>query len=212
MKVKKYPQSHLVITSDSGKKLIIDPGYHTFRKGFKVADFQGADVYLITHIHDDHLGPETIKEVVGDSPVYGNSDTVEKLKGLGINCLEVKDRQEFKVAGFKIRAVNLPHFKIPDDRKAPINTGFVIDEVFFHAGDGYELTGLQVDNAALAIGHPSLSFLGVLDFAKSLGVKVLIPIHYDAYLRDPEEVKKASEIYHYGIEIRPLRDGEETTV
>jgi L-ascorbate metabolism protein UlaG (beta-lactamase superfamily) len=64
MKVQKFPQSHLVI-SKNGKTLIVDPGYITFEKGFKVEDFQGGDIYLISHQHADHLGPETVKDVVG---------------------------------------------------------------------------------------------------------------------------------------------------
>lgn len=208
MKVKKYPQSHLVITSDSGKKIVIDPGYLTFQQGFKISDCQGADVYLITHQHADHLGPETIKEVVGNSPVYGNSDVVGKLVEVGVEAKEVRDRETFEVAGVKITPVDLPHFSI--GKEVPPNTGFIIDSVFFHAGDGFELEGVQVDNAALPIGHPALTNEGVMEFAKSLGCKLLIPIHYDAYPGDPEELKKLVE--PLGIEVRPLANGEETEI
>lgn len=216
MKVKKFPQSHLVITNDLGKKLIIDPGYLTFDpstgSGWKVSDFQGADVYLITHIHDDHMGWNTIKEVVGSKPVFGNFDVVNKLKELGVEGKLVEDRKTFNQDGFEITPIDLPHFEIPSGRPIPQNTGFVIDGIFFHAGDGFEFKGLTVENAAIAIGHPALSYLGVMKFAKDLGVKVLIPIHYDKYLRNPEELKLTSEVYKFGIEIRTLNVGEETTV
>lgn len=215
MKVKKYPQSHLVITSDSGsprevgKKLIIDPGYLTYKFGFKIEDFQGADVYLITHQHADHLDPETIKEVVGNSPVYGNSDVVAKLAEVGVKAKEAKDRQKFSAAGFEITPIDLPHCQIAG-KEVPPNTGFVINGVFFHAGDGFKLEGVSVETAALPIGHPALTNAGVMEFAKSLGVKLLIPIHYDAYPRDPNEFKKLAE--PLGIEVRPLANGEETTI
>ncbi len=208
MKVKKYPQSHLVITNDSGKKLIIDPGYFTFQNGFKVSDFQGADVYLITHQHADHLGPETIKEVVGEALVYGNSDVVGKLAEVGVRGIEVKDRKTFEAAEFKITPVDLPHFSI--GKEVPLNTGFVVNGVFFHAGDGFELRGLSVETAGLPIGHPALTNAGVMEFAKSLGVKLLIPIHYDAYPRDPNDLRKLAE--PLGIEVRPLNPGEETEI
>ena len=211
MKVKKYPQSHLVISSEKGK-LIIDPGFFTFDKGYKVEDFADVDAYLITHRHDDHLGPDTIKELVGDKPVYGNADVVAKLKTLGVEATEVKSREKFSVLGYEIEPVDLPHFKVPDNRESPQNTGFIVDGVFFHAGDGFKLDGVSVNNTALALGHSSLSILDVLDFAKSLNAKVLIPIHYDAYKRDPEELVKASENYGYNIEIRPLADEEETEI
>lgn len=218
MIIKKYPQSHLVITNDQGKRLIIDPGYLTYDPStdsgqvFTVEDFQGADVYLITHQHTDHLDPQTIKEVVGQSPVYGNFDVVLKLKEVGvIHAKEVKNREKFSVAGFEIEAVDLPHFRTPGD--PPPNTGFVIDGVFFHGGDGDKIDeDLSVDNAALAYGHPALSTLGVLGLAKTVGAKILIPIHFDKYPRDVDELKFASEAYQFGIKIVPLKLSEETEI
>lgn len=210
MKVKKYPQSHLVITGSSGKKLIIDPGYLTFQQGFQISDFQGADLYLITHQHADHMDPETIKEVVGESKVYGNSDVVAKLKEIGVNhAVEVRDREKFSAEGFEITPIDLPHFQIPG-KEVPLNTGFIIDGVFFHAGDGFKLEGVTINNAALPIGHPAISTVSVLEFAKSIEAKVVIPIHYDAYPRDPNELKKIAE--PFGIEVRPLSSGEETEI
>ncbi len=209
MKITKYPQSHLVIEK-SGHQLIIDPGLFTFQKGFKVKEFQNADAFLITHIHPDHLDPDTIKDLAGDKLVYGNYDVVSKLKTLGVKGVEIRNGQELEIAGFKVKAVELPHFPHWGGAKMPTNTGFVIDGVFFHPGDGYELKGLSVDNTALPIGHPFVSTISALEFAKSLNAKVIIPIHYDAYPRDPEEIKKiASES---NIEVRPLKDGESTEI
>ena len=159
MKIQKFPQSHLVITNDIGKKLIIDPGYLTFNpstssgRAFKVSDFQGADLYLITHQHADHLGPETIKEIVGEKPVYGNFDVINKLKECGVYGFEVKDKQEIQVEGFTIKAIDLPHFQKPGVQMPP-NTGFLIHGIFFHPGDGWQLEGLQVQNAAIPISSP----------------------------------------------------------
>lgn len=210
MKVKKYPQSHLVITNDLGKKLIIDPGYLTFEKGFKVEDFQGAQVYLITHQHKDHVDPETIKEVVGDSPVFGNADVCSKLSEVSVKVTEAKDREKFEVAGFNITPINLPHFPHPLGKVMPPNTGFIVNGTFFHAGDGYQLGGVNVETGALPIGHPSLSTTQVLNFAKSLNVKVIIPIHYDVYLRDPNELASIAKALN--IEVRILQLREETII
>lgn len=210
MKVKKYPQSHLVITNDLGKKLIIDPGYLTFEKGFRVSDFQGADLYLITHQHSDHLDPQNIKEIVQDNPIYGNSDVVVKLSEVGVTAIEVKNGQQFEIAGFTITPFDLPHFPHPLGKLMPPNTGFVIDGIFFHSGDGYKIDGLKVKNAALPIAHPSISTMQVLNFARSLGVKLIIPIHYDSYPRDPNELGKLAK--ELGIEVRALKYEEETII
>lgn len=209
MIVKKFPQSHLVIKKNS-KTLIIDPGYITFEKGFKVSDFQGADVYLITHQHEDHLGSETIKEVVGEKPVLGNADVVNKLKEVGVfQTKELKNLEEIEVEGFKIKAVNLPHFK-KEGVEMPLNTGFLIDGVFFHPGDGDKAPEIVSENAAVPIGGATITFNTALEFIKGIGAKVVIPIHYDVYKGDPEEFKKLA--VNFGIDVRPLNFGEETEI
>lgn len=209
MKVKKFPQSHLVLEKN-GKTLIIDPGYITFEKGFKVSDFQRADAYLISHQHDDHLGPETIKEVVGRAPVYGNSDVVKKLKEVGVlNAHEMKNMEEVEVAGFRIKAVDLPHFKKPGFEMPP-NTGFLVDGVFFHPGDGDKAPHIHSDNAAVPIGGWTINLNTALEFSKGIGAKVVVPIHFDWYKADAHEFKKMAEAE--GIEVRILDHGEETEI
>lgn len=209
MRVKKFPQSHLVLTIN-GKTLIIDPGYITFEKGFKVKDFQDADVYLISHQHADHLGPDTIKEVVGDKPIFGNSDVVSKLKEAGVSqAKELKNLEEVEIEGFKIKAVDLPHFKKPGYEMPP-NTGFLIDGVFFHPGDGDKAPNITSENAAVPIAGATITYDTALEFIKRINAKVVIPIHYDWYKADAEEFKKlASDM---GIEVRPLGHGEETEI
>lgn len=209
MKVKKFPQSHLVLEKN-GKTLIIDPGYITFEKGFEVKDFQGADVYLITHQHEDHLGPETIKEVVGEKVVLGNSDVVKKLQEIGVtHAKELKNLEEIEFEGFKIKAVDLPHFQ-KEGIIMPPNTGFLIDTVFFHPGDGDKAPEINSPNAAVPIGGATITYDTALEFIKGIGAKIVIPIHYDVYKADPEEFKKLAS--NFGIDVRPLNCGEETAI
>lgn len=209
MKIKKFPQSHLVLEKD-GKVLVIDPGYITFEKGFKPEDFQGADGYLISHQHGDHLGPDTIREVVLDKPVFGNSDVVEKLKEAGVeDAREIRDGEEVEIEGFKVKAVYLPHFK-KEGFEMPPNTGFLVDGVFFHPGDGDKAPDIQSVNAAVPIGGASITYDTALEFIEGIGAKVVIPIHYDWYKADPEDFKKMAA--NLGVEVRPLNFGEETEV
>lgn len=218
MKVKKFPQSHLVLEKN-GKTLVIDPGYLTFEKGFKVSDFQGADIYLITHQHEDHLGSETIKEIAGDKPVLGNLDVVKKLQDLGLADARVLNNlEEVEIEGFKIKAVDLPHFQ-KEGVVMPPNTGFLIDGVFFHPGDGDgQSTGpngrkapdVISENAAVPIGGATINYDTALEFIEGIGAKVVIPIHYDVYKVDPGEFKKLAS--NFGVEVRPLNNGEETEI
>lgn len=209
MKVKKFPQSHLVLEKDS-KTLVIDPGYLTFEKGFKVEDFKGADVYLITHQHDDHLGSETIKEIVAEKPVLGNADVFQKLQSLGVpNAKKLNNMEEVDIEGFKIKAVDLPHFRSPG-MVPPPNTGFLVDNIFFHPGDGDRAPAITSQNAALPIGGATITFDTALEFAQKIGARVIIPIHYDFYISDP--FKFAEMGTRSGLDIRPLNPGEETEI
>lgn len=209
MKVKKFPQSHLVLTKN-GKTLIIDPGYITFEKGFKISDFQNADVYLITHQHADHLGPETIKEVVLDKPIFGNSDVVSKLKEAGVEqAKEINNLEEIEVEGFKIKAIDLAHFK-KEGFEMPPNTGFLIDGIFFHPGDGDQAPEITSENAAVPIAGATITYDTALEFIKGIGARVVIPIHYDWYKANPQEFKKLAS--NFGIDVRPLNHGEETEI
>lgn len=209
MKVKKFPQSHLVITNDFGNKLIIDPGVLTFSRGFKITNFQGADAYLITHRHPDHLGPETIKQIVKQSKIYGNYDVVSKLKEIGLEAVEVKNNQNFKVANFQITAINLPHFEKPGV-KMPPNTGFLIDGIFFHPGDGWKIDNLKSEKAAIPISGPEDGDIGPsqgLTLAKNLKAKLIIPIHYDSHPIEMTEFIKLANSQNINIKI--LHDEEE---
>lgn len=209
MQVTKYPQSHLVV-SNGTNTLVIDPGMITFAQGFKPEEFNQADAFLITHSHPDHIDPKTIKDVVKDKPVFGNADVVSQLQPLGISATEVKNREKFTVAGFEVKPVDLPHCKMQDGTDGPPNTGFLIDSVLFHPGDGFELENFTASNVALPIAGPTITLDGAAKFAQSLQAKIVIPIHYDYFKADPEEFKQ--KVSQLGIEVRPLKPGESTTI
>lgn len=209
MQIKKYPQSNVVVTKGSDK-IVVDPGYITFEKGFVVGEFADADAFLITHQHADHLDRDHAKELFVDRPVFANFDVVAVLASLGIRAEIVKDRQIFRVAGFEIEAVSLSHCKMADGSAGPPNTGYLINGVFFHPGDGIELSGLSSPNLALPIAGPTINFENATKFAKSLAARVVIPIHYDYFKADPAQF--AQKVAPLGIEVRPLVPGEETTI
>lgn len=210
MRITKYPQSHLVLNKD-GVKLLIDPGSITFGAGYKAEEFLDIPTFLITHSHPDHLDPANAKALMEGKKVYGNSDVITQLKGMGVEGIEVHDGQEFEVEGYKIKAVDLPHCKMQDGSDGPPNTGFIVDGILFHPGDGdIAPDGVKVDDLALPIAGPTITLDGALKFATDVEAKIVIPIHNDYFKNDPQEFKKmASE---KGIEVRVLAPGEETEI
>lgn len=212
MKIIRYPQSHLVIENNSGNKLIIDPGYITFEKGFKPSKFQNADAYLITHEHKDHLDLKNIKEIVGNKPVYTNKNVAIELKRIGVSANVVVDRETINIAGFEIRPVYLPHVRLITVPSTRLHTGFLINKIFFHAGDGTQIKNLKARVAAIPIGHVGISIDNVLRCARSLRAKIIIPIHYETYTRNPQELVDTVKTYGFPHDVKVLQNGEELVI
>lgn len=184
MKVTKYPQSCLVI-EQSGKRLVIDPGALVSDK-FSAQDLLPVDAILITHEHEDHADPDLIHDLIANRsvPVIANQSAKNLLGDLVTQV--VSDNEAFEAAGIKVTARELPHCLMVDGSAGPQNTGYVVDGVFFHAGDGIKLENLQVEAAAIPIAGPDISARDVFDFIKQLRCQTVVPIHYDYFLEDPQ--------------------------
>lgn len=170
MKLTKYPQSNFLIENE-GEKILIDPGNFTFEK-YSPDDFGTPDAILITHQHSDHMDTEAIKHFIEKGvPMYGNHDVVSQFEGESFEITKVEHEREFDAGRFKIKPIDLPHAKLlhcplcdkplgkdvtpnkkctfhpdkePHQVDGPPNTGFVINGLFFHPGDGIKLGGLKV--------------------------------------------------------------------
>lgn len=205
MKVTKYPQSCLIVEKD-GKRALIDPGSLVSAK-FKALDLMPVDLILITHEHADHADPALIDDLTATKkiPVIANAST-KKVFGDKITQV-VEDGETISLAGFEITAKELPHCLMVNGDAGPQNTGFVIDKTFFHPGDGIEISGLKVDDAAVPIAGPDISPKDVHGFIMALGCKKIIPIHYDYFPAEPAFFKRllAAET---GLEVIILNNGE----
>lgn len=208
MKVTRYPQSCLVLEKD-GHKIVIDPG-GLFAASHSVNELDGVEAVLYTHEHADHYDPGTANALREKGvPIYCNAATADVIHTKGA-CTVVENSQEFEVAGFKVVPYDLPHSLLTDGSEGPQNTGYFVDGVFFHPGDGKELAGLQAESMALPIAGPDISPLDAFNFAKQLGVKVAIPVHYDYFKEDPHILQTMAKHMNAPFELRVLADGEST--
>lgn len=239
MKITKYPQSHFLIEKDK-TRMLIDPGYLTFEK-FTRVDFGKLDAILVTHRHWDHIDREPTKIWASEGvKIYGNFDVVQVLGEENIKVSEILPNQEFEMGDFQIKTVNIPHCKLLFCRKCnkqlsanelipivkkckvhpheeldkvagPPNSGFLIDDLLFHPGDGIKIEGLTSENAFISINGPTIDFDRAWKLAKSLSAKRVIPMHYShpAFPADPQDFVKEKK---FAIEVKILNDGESTEI
>ncbi len=207
MKVTKFPQSCLLIERGQ-KKLVIDPGVQ-FLSTHSVDELKGVGAVLYTHQHSDHYDPSIAQTLLARGVlIFANSSTAQLIGAEKVTI--VNDGDSFIAGGFEVIARELPHCLLPDGSEGPQNTGYVIEGVLFHPGDGKELEGLQVDNLALPITGPDISILDAINFAKQVGTKVAIPIHYTAIPADPHIFAAYAGKARADFEVRVLADGEST--
>ena len=175
MTVTKYPQSCLLLEK-AGKRIVIDPGSF-FAAQFTVSDFGQIEAVLYTHQHPDHYDAALARLFLAAGlPLYGNADVAALI---GPEANPVSHGQKFEAAGFNIQAHDLPHCLLADGSAGPPNTGYIVDGMFFHPGDGIETEALEVASMALPIAGPSISLYRAAMFARQLGAKKVIPMHYD---------------------------------
>ena len=189
MTITKYTHSCFHIQQGDTAVLIDIGNFAT--KQWHIRDVKPFSAILITHQHADHIDPD-IADWLGDIrvPIYANQDVAQTFPELDITL--VSDGQNFKVDDLTVTPRDLPHCKMPDGSDGPPNTGYVINDTFFHPGDGIEIADLSVDTLAAPIAGPSVSLYSAVLLARQVGAKTVIPMHYDnpIFYNDPAVLKE----------------------
>jgi len=205
MKITKYPQSCLLVESND-TRIIIDPGSFVAEK-YTAEQFGHIDAVLITHEHSDHAHAQLIAALkIGATKVYANRSAQVLLGDLVTDI--ASDGQILEIGTLKVTVRDLPHVNMVDGTPGPQNTGYLIDGILFHPGDGIKLDNVTAQVGALPIAGPDISPRDVFDFAKTLGCKIVIPIHYDYFLEDPGVVAEESVKRKLPFKVIPLADGQ----
>lgn len=206
MKVTRFPQSCILIEKNN-QKIVIDPGA-LFLKTHSTEELKGVSAVLYTHQHPDHYEPSIADTLFqSDTALYANAATA-KLIGED-RCKIINDGDSFQVGEFALRAYELPHCLTPDGAPGPQNTGYIVDGVFFHPGDGKEMqAALQVDTIALPIAGPDITVKDAFAFATQVKAKLAIPIHYDLMGANMDIYRQWAEGSNLPFAFRVLEDGE----
>ncbi len=160
------------------------------------ADIAGVDLYAITHSHQDHLDPETLKgyrDAGGNGPFLAPAETVEKLQTLGVPSEQIAmtwPNHVHRVGDVSLRAT----FAIPLGGDDLTHVGYLvfIDEgpTLWVSGDtGYH----ELIAATVAEHHPDVIFpvingtfrnmtpADAARLAQIVHPRVVVPCHYDLF-------------------------------
>lgn len=165
------------------------------------------DALFFTHRHADHLDVQLVDEALDRGiEVIGNADVAEVLGDRPVTVLD--DGATATLAGWQVRARDIPHVVMVDGSAGPQNTGVLFDDRFLHPGDGLEVDGLDVDVLALPIAGPSISFHDAWRAVQRVAPSTVVPIHYDVFVADPAMFASRCDL----ARILVLADGESAEV
>ena len=234
-------QAGFIVKTPGGKIATLDPylsnsckaigDQHGFRMDRQVPpplgakDLVGIDLYLITHTHQDHLDPDTIKpyrEAGGRARFVAPAEATQHLEGLGVPDEQITmiwPNKSIRVGDMTVRAT----FAIPFGGDDLTHVGYLI---FVKGGPTLYFTGDTAYHELLAdaVGPHKPDLLAVVIngafrnlgpaeaavLAKRLNVKIVIPCHHDLFLdncQPPQMLHTNLKLQGMGDTYRLLEQG-----
>jgi len=185
MKVKKYPQSCLLVTT-AKHRILVDPGNLKYQEKF-MTEWLVADIILVTHRHADHCNVEVIKSL--NRPIYSTKEVAKACPELkNINIVK-SGMKPLKIGDVSIEVVDAVHGYNPrlKHNKAEVheNVGFIIDDgetrLYVTSDTICFNNEYKADYVAAPITGYGLTMTAFETglFAKETGAKQLIVTHLD---------------------------------
>jgi len=222
MKLKRLAQSTVLLTSRSGKTLLIDPGKYNLDPGkLTLESFPVADVVVITHKHADHFDMDLLKAMLSRSQpkIFTNEEIKPILEKQGITAQVLKAGDSVQEAGFSIKAIQADHavrgefiinfgLVVGADGKSVYHTSDTrfIDPSLLPPETRADYLMLPISNRGVVMGIDD-----ALVFASEIKPKIVIPIHYDSPKDkdrvDPKEFEQKGP--KFGLQVRVLSFGQE---
>ncbi|MDP3964549.1 MAG: MBL fold metallo-hydrolase [bacterium] len=214
MKLIKYPQACVLIETKE-KRILIDPGYFVYEHTNLTPDtWEGIDVLLLTHEHEDHADPEAVRTIVErNTPIVLTNAPVQKMlkEKLGIDADVLLPGEERSVAGCSIRGVQSLHGPLPNGDLPPEVIGFLIDNTILHPGDTVYIDPQVQAEVLLLPMCDTVTFSPnqAAAYALRLQPKLVIPIHYhnERFLRDTSVMRRA--LQNVNVPYKIMADQEE---
>jgi len=193
----------------------------------------GVDYILCTHDHVDHIDPFTIPIVaLRNKETKFVTPKIAKQRMLSLfieesNLILLKGEDYIELPDIKIHAIPAAHSKLEYDSVNGFHfLSYIVDVdgiTLFHAGDTIPYEGqtsyfkdFQVDIAMLPINgsqppelefEPNFSIKEAIHFAKEIGAKTLIPMHYDMYTLNTANIAEFVKLAEGNIKYRVAQNG-----
>lgn len=167
-----------------GSRVVVDPGVFTN----SLTDLSGISAVVITHVHNDHLSPEIIKQTLEQNPeakIFGPQQVASELSA---QIITPETGKKYPVGDFSLEFFGQKHHLFDDTE----NIAVCLNDRFFIPGDSYTKPGNSVEVAAVPVSAPWLRIDEAIDNIKSIDAKTVLPTH-NALLSD------IGESIHYRI-------------
>ncbi len=222
MKLKYFSHSAFQITTNEGKKILIDPFLDDNPTSPVKSKDVTADYIILTHAHGDHLGDSFKIAKKSDSTFICVNELANYCAAKGFKAHNMHIGGGFNFDFGRVKFTIAHHgSQTPDEKYGGEPAGVILSingKNIYHTGD----TGLfydmkligemnPVDYMLLPIGDNFT--MGIQDAVKAAELvhpKVAIPMHYNTFpviKADPNEFKQKVEAK--GIKSRVLEFGEE---
>lgn len=206
MQIQKLGHACLLVTTEAGNRLLIDPG--TFSHGFEeLTDLSGI---LVTHQHADHLDMERFGPLVAANPralLLADTDSAGMLRGSGFDVTVAQHGQRYDVNGVEVEGIGTTHATIHVDIPLVPNVGFLVAGQLFHPGDALTVPDRAIDVLALPAGAPWVKSGEVVDYLRAVAPRVAVPIHEGTLARPEMEYRRYRDLGPTGSDLVVLDDG-----
>jgi L-ascorbate metabolism protein UlaG (beta-lactamase superfamily) len=177
MRITHLGHACVLIESDGGGRLLIDPG--TYSSGFE--GLTGLSAIAVTHQHPDHVDPTRLEDLVDANPdaqLLLESETAAAVEDPRVTA--VSAGQELAAADLTLRAVGGQHAVNHDQVPTIGNVGYIVEadgRRFFHPGDSYDEAPSDIDVLGLPLNAPWCRMAETLGFLHAVSPRVVVPIH-----------------------------------
>ena len=165
-----------ILLEHLSKRILFDPGSFTIANDA----LHDIDILLITHSHGDHLNQTNIQYIIDQSQdvlIITNSQVAELLKNLVANIKIVEGSNKVDIDGIIITAHDHAHEEIYKEFGQVQNTGYYIDNIFFHPGDAFTKPNRKVAAIATIISAPFMRIKSAIDYINDNPSAIHLGVH-----------------------------------